>query len=192
MTTPCMFAAREGNSITLASILESIPDASEELSKQDEHGNTALHLAALTTGNALVATAMMKATPSTSREWALILNSNGNSALHIASFYDSTGTFVKALLADETVLGTLHQEAPNGHNALHLAVSHGVVEVIEILINFGAMVDETSIEIAESKGHEEVKKVRWTRAGGWKQASTIYNLTNNPSNPQSQKDEETK
>ncbi|GMH53156.1 hypothetical protein TrRE_jg13559 [Triparma retinervis] len=156
LTTPSMFAAREGNSRTLASILSKIESPGAELSKVDEHGNTALHLAALTTGNAMAATAMLKSTPD--HAFALIENNNGNTALQVASFYDSSGSFVSTLLSDEGVRESINKEAPNGRTALHLAIAHGIKDVVEILLKSGAKVDGVAVEIASEKGHEDLEE----------------------------------
>ena len=156
LTTPAMFAAREGNSRTLASILSKVDSPEAELSKVDEHGNTALHLAALTTGNAMAATAMFKSTPD--HTFALIENGNGNTALQVASFYDSSGSFVSILISDDMVRKSINKPAPNGRTALHLAVSHGVKDVVEILLKSGANLDDVAIKIAADKGHEELEE----------------------------------
>ena len=95
-----------------------------------------------------------KSTPD--HDFALIENSNGNTALQVSSFYDSSGTFVAALLASPKVKDTIDKKAPNGKAALHLAASHGVKDVVELLVKHGAKVDEASAKIAADKGHTEV------------------------------------
>jgi ankyrin repeat protein len=156
LTTAVHFAAREGNTDTLKALLLEIQagaNAGEdkiaaELAKVDEHGNTALLLAALS-GWTTAANVMFALTPA--REWAVMANINGNTALQVGSFFSVSSQFIEALLAEKEIRATIEHGAHlNGRTALILAVSSNKVDNVKALLAHGAATELEPIDGQEA------------------------------------------
>jgi hypothetical protein len=171
-TTPLMFAAREGN---VAAVSEFLQAAAAEpglvaqlLGAVDEHGNSALHLAAFDC-HAKVADLLS----SSGETFLSHANAQGATALHIASFYcptsGSTGPkFARTLLGESELGPTPGVNAlttTNGRTALMLAAQRGISSLVEVILVGGAdpalvsPVDGlTAASMARSAGHTAIAK----------------------------------
>ncbi len=105
---------------------------------------------------------MLATTPT--RDWALLANHNGNTALEVGSFYGSSSAFIDVLLAEGVVRDTIDAGAANGRTALMLAVSGGNVENVKSLLAHGASTTlessgNTAYDISRTMGHQEIRKL---------------------------------
>ncbi len=130
-TTPLMFASREGNTETVAHLLTKLDK--DDVHAVDEHGNQALHLACLSafaaqTVKTLVASEFMD---EVSIEAA---NNNGNTPLHLASYYSNENA-ISAILEKGAQVDSM---APNKRTALMLAVIADKSSNVKALLLAGA------------------------------------------------------
>jgi ankyrin repeat protein len=169
-TTPLMFAAREGSTDALRALLFSNTGHSPLQKPQlhsnwgpatldaiDEHGNTALLLAA-TLGHAEIAQLLLSAGAN-----GLVTNKMGNNAWQIAAFYCSGGRSFIDTIFKFVPHDHVDDQAPNGRNALMLAASGGQLDCLQALLENGAIVEvksaadsQTAQEISEAKGHTQI------------------------------------
>jgi len=164
LTTPLMFAAREGSTAAIESLLAH--GAGEGLDAVDEHGNTPLLLAALE-GWAAASQLLLDAGADASVE-----NAQGNVALHVASFYCNGGGDVIEVLAEAGA--DLNVRTRSGRTALMFAVGGGSKRAAECVAALLARVEvdadvvapngASAAGIAEARSLAEIQAMLADRA----------------------------
>jgi len=159
-TSPLHFACREGSWQSAKELLLSLPAAAraKEIARLDEHGNNALHLAALT-GQVAVATLLIKHSD-TDLAFLTAVNGNGNTPLQIGAYFGFE-KFLLKLLNQPSVVATMNDLAPNGRNALTLAVSNNQAKAVQALLLAGADASSpvSAADLAVEKGHDAILNV---------------------------------